>query len=250
MNKKNHIIAIDINADVGEGFDNEAQLMPFLSSCNIACGGHAGDELTMQSVVKLAQQHQVKIGAHPSFPDRENFGRHAMAISPENLLSSLISQVNGFVEVLKAESQVLHHIKPHGALYNFANTDTAYAEVVVLLMKHFGSSVKLYAPYGSLMAEMALQNGIEVAYEVFADRNYNDDLTLVQRTHPNALIEDGDELVAHVLCMLEHQKVRTINNTEKPIKADTICIHGDHPQALRLLETLATQLSENGIKVR
>lgn len=249
MSKENLITSIDINADVGEGLNNEAQLMPFLSSCNIACGGHAGNEKTMTSVVKLAKQHEVKIGAHPSFPDKENFGRLQMDISLEDLLASLKAQVNELITVLKIENSVLHHIKPHGALYNLANTDKIFAEVIVLLMKDYGKSVKLYAPYGSIIAQMAEENGITVLYEVFADRNYNDDLTLVSRLQPNALIEDGAELTAHVLYMLQHQKVKTIHGTDRNIKADTICIHGDHPQAERHLQILTAELIKKGIQI-
>ncbi|MBA6152469.1 5-oxoprolinase subunit PxpA [Gelidibacter maritimus] len=250
MSKENQIISVDINADVGEGLDNEAQLMPFLSSCNIACGGHAGNEMTMASVVKLAKRHQVKIGAHPSFPDKANFGRLAMDISSEKLLGSLKSQVNNLIKILKAENELLHHIKPHGALYNLANTEKTYAEVVISLMKHYDKSVKLYAPYGSIVSKMAEKNGITVIYEVFADRNYNDDLTLVSRSHPNALIEDAAELSDHVLFMLQHHKVKTISGTEKEIKVDTICIHGDHPQAEQHLQILTAELNKKGIQIK
>lgn len=250
MSKENLISSIDLNADVGEGLDNEAQLMPYLSSCNIACGGHAGNEITMASVVKLAKQHQVKIGAHPSFPDKVNFGRLPMDISPEKLLASLKAQVNDLVTILKAENEPLHHIKPHGALYNLANTENTYAEVVISLMKHYDKSVKLYAPFGSMVSKMAEKNGITVVYEVFADRNYNDDLTLVSRSHPNALIEDAAELSSHVLFMLQHHKVKTINGADKDIKADTICIHGDHSKAEQHLQILTAELNRKGIQIK
>lgn len=249
MSREKIITSIDINADVGEGLENEAQLMPLLSSCNIACGGHAGNERTMASVVKLAKQQQVKIGAHPSFPDRENFGRLAMAISHEDLLSSLKTQVDELIKILKDQDEALHHIKPHGALYNLANTDKAYANVVILLMQHYGKSVKLYAPYGSIIVKMAEEEGIAIVYEIFADRNYNDDLTLVPRAQPNALIDDGVELSAHVLYMLQQHKVKTINGAEKHIKADTVCIHGDHPRAEQHLKILTSQLNKNGINI-
>ncbi|MBO3098213.1 5-oxoprolinase subunit PxpA [Gelidibacter pelagius] len=250
MSKENQITSIDFNADVGEGLNNEGQLMPYLSSCNIACGGHAGNEMTMTSVVKLAKQHEVKIGAHPSFPDKANFGRLPMDISPEELLASLKSQVNDLVKILKTKNEPLHHIKPHGALYNLANTEKIYAEVVISLMKHYDKSVKLYAPFGSMVSKMAEKNGITVVYEVFADRNYNEDLTLVSRSHPNALIEDAAELSAHVLFMLQHHKVKTINSAEKYIKADTICIHGDHPQAEHHLQVLTEKLNRKGIQIK
>lgn len=249
MPKENHIRFIDINADVGEGLNNEVNLMPYLSSCNIACGGHAGDKATMTSVVRLSKQHQVKIGAHPSFPDQENFGRLKMEISPKSLLKSLISQVNHLLHVLDIEGDNLHHIKPHGALYNLAITDKIYAGVVISLVKHFDMDLKLYAPYGSLIAKMAKIQTIEVVYEVFADRNYNDDLTLVPRTHPQALIKDAQQMSNHVLGMIVNHKVNSINGIKKSIKADTICIHGDHPQAAHYLQFLTAQLHHSRIQV-
>lgn len=241
--------SIDINADVGEGLNNEAQLMPLLSSCNISCGGHAGDETTMTSVVNLAKQHNVKIGAHPSFPDKANFGRLQMALPLEDLLESLRSQVNALLKILNIEKESLHHIKPHGALYNLANTDKAYAEVVIMLMKYFDESVKLYAPYESVVAKMAEREGVAVVFEAFADRTYNDDLTLVSRTQPYALIEDDIQMSEHVLNMVLNKHVKTVNGIEKYIKADTICIHGDHPQAAHHLKVLTEQLTQKGIQI-
>lgn len=239
---------IDLNADVGEGVNNEAQLMPFLSSCNIACGGHAGDLTTMTTVVQLAKKHQVKIGAHPSFPDKENFGRLQMDISSADLMVSLKTQVDSLLKVVDTQNCSLHHIKPHGALYNLANTDKAYAEVIIDLMNHYKSR-KLYAPYGSLVAKMAQEANITVVYEAFADRNYNDDLTLVSRSKPNALIEDTGQMSAHVINMILHQYVTTVNGTKKHIKGDTICMHGDHPQAQNQLQFLTEQLTKKGIQI-
>jgi UPF0271 protein len=239
---------IDINADVGEGLNNEAQLMPFLSSCSIACGGHAGDESTMTSVVEFAKKHKVKIGAHPSFPDKVNFGRLKMNISSDDLLVSLKAQIDSLLKVLETENCNLHHIKPHGALYNLANTDKTCAEVIIDLMKHF-EGTKLYAPYGSLIAKMAEEANITVVFEAFADRNYNDDLTLVSRSKPNALIEDAEQMSAHVLNMILNHHVTTINGIEKNIQADTICIHGDQPQAAQHLQILTAHLTKKGINI-
>ena len=249
MSKKQIIKSIDINADVGEGLNNEAQLMPFLSSCNIACGGHAGNEASMTSVVKLAKQHKVKIGAHPSFPDKENFGRLRMDISLEELQKSLKSQVDALLKIVNSENEILNHIKPHGALYNLANTDKAYAEVVISMMKHYGNAIKLYAPYESVVAKMAEKEGIAIVYEAFADRNYNDDLTLVSRTEPEALIEDDVQMTDHVLNMILNNRVKTVKGVEKHIQAATICVHGDQPQAVHHLQVLTEQLIQNGIQI-
>lgn len=249
MSKKQIKKSIDINADVGEGLDNEVQLIPFLSSCNIACGGHAGNETSMTSVVKLAKQHQVKVGAHPSFPDKENFGRLQIDISLEDLLESLKIQVNALLKILNTEKESLHHIKPHGALYNLANTDKGYAEVVISLMKHYDNSIKLYAPYESVVAKLAEIEGVKIVFEAFADRNYNEDLTLVSRTKPQALIEDAVQMNAHVINMVLNDRVKTVNGVEKDIKAETICIHGDHPQAEYHLLSLTEHLTQKGIQI-
>lgn len=241
--------SIDINADVGEGFNNERQLMPFLSSCNIACGGHAGDEPTMQSVINLAKQYKVKIGAHPSFPDKENFGRKTMDLDDSTLLTSLKHQVKELLKRLEAEKEILHHIKPHGALYNLANTDDRYAKVVVALMKQFDTNIKLYAPYQSRVAEIASQDGITVVYEAFADRAYNEDLTLVPRPGNGALITDSNQVCDHVLNMVRHDQVKTITGKTVSIKAETVCIHGDHPKAEVHLKKLTQCLTRNHITI-
>jgi UPF0271 protein len=241
---------IDINADVGEGLNNEAQLMPYLSSCNIACGGHAGDEKTMLKVVKLAKKHKVKIGAHPSFPDKENFGRQVMKISCADLYTSLKQQVRSLMKVLRAEHCMLHHVKPHGTLYNLAAVDKKTAEVIIEVVKSIALPIQLYVPYGSVIADLAQKENIKITYEAFADRNYNTDLTLVSRTQINAVITDSDEVFGHVKSMIFHQKVKTISGAEVGIKADTFCVHGDNPEAINLLQNLTEKLLESHVIIR
>src|SRR5690606_37848577 len=211
---------IDINADVGEGLGNELRLMPYLSSCNIACGGHAGTPETMRTVVGLAKQHGVKIGAHPSYPDVENFGRQKMDISCAALFLSLEAQIDALREMLRDDA-TLHHVKPHGGLYNVAAVDEKVAQVVIEVMKRFILPVKLYVPYKSVIARLAIQNNIPIMYEAFADRNYNNDLTLVSRDHNEALIEDADVMFEHVFRMISQQKVKTVLGHEMPILAQT-----------------------------
>jgi len=241
---------IDINADVGEGINNESQLMPYITSCNIACGGHAGDVETMRTVVLLAKQHRVKIGAHPSFPDIENFGRRRVDMSFAALYASIKGQIQTLERVLREEHTVLHHIKPHGALYNLAAIDINTAQVIVEVMKSIALPLKLYVPYGSVIAELAIQEHIPIVYEAFADRNYNNNLTLVSRTEKNALIIDPEALTAHVLNMVIHQKVKTISGAEVAIKAETFCVHGDNPEAINLIAKLTEKLEESNIKIR
>lgn len=240
---------VDINVDVGEGIDNEALLMPYISSCNVACGGHAGDIETMRNVVQLAKQHDVKIGAHPSFPDSANFGRVKLTMTSNDLFRSLEHQINNLELILKEADADLHHIKPHGALYNLAAVDHKTAEVIIAVIKRVSKPVKLYAPYNSVIASLALQHQIPIMYEAFADRNYNLDLTLVSRQENNAMIYNEDNLFTHVYNMITTQNVKTIQGNNVAIKADTFCIHGDNPQAVNLIKNLRKRLDASGIKI-
>ena len=241
---------VDINVDVGEGIGNESQLMPYISSCNIACGGHAGDLETMRDIVKLAKQQQVKIGAHPSFPDREHFGRQPMDISCAALYTSIKGQIDDLMGVLREEQARLYHIKPHGALYNLAAVNKKVATVIVEVMKTILLPIKLYVPYNSVIEKIAIENNIPIKYEAFADRNYNDDGTLVSRSENNALIKDSNSMFEHVYRMVTSKKVKTISGLEIDIKADTFCIHGDNPHAVKLIKDLSKRLEENGIQIK
>lgn len=244
-----HHYTVDINVDVGEGVGNESQLLPYASSCNIACGGHAGDHKSMRKVVKLAQQHRVKIGAHPSFPDVENFGRKPMNMPCVALFASLQEQINSLYTIIQQENAMLHHVKPHGALYNMAVTDTRIATIIIEVMKAIALPVKLYVPYKSVIETLAIQNNIPVTYEAFADRNYNDDLTLVSRSEKNALIHESDAIFEHVYRMIIKQKVKTITGAEVAIKAETFCLHGDSLNAASLVKKLRMKLESKGIKI-
>ncbi len=241
---------MDINADVGEGIDNEVDLIPYLSSCNMACGGHAGDVVTMTKVVKLAKKHNVKIGAHPSFPDKENFGRVDMKISAADLYSSLKQQIRALQNVLHSENAQLHHIKPHGALYNLAAKDEKTALVIIEVVKSIAMPVKLYAPYKSKIAELASNENIQVTFEAFADRNYNEDLSLVSRKKDNALLIDKDEVLHHILNIIKHEKVKTISGVEVPIKASTYCVHGDTKNAIEILKYLNLELPKYQVEIK
>ena len=161
-------LKLDINADVGEGLGNENELFPFISSCNIACGGHAGDYKTMLSTVRLAKQNKINIGAHPSFEDRNNFGRKILKVEKKELLNSLVNQVESLQDILKKEEMTLNHIKAHGALYNLSAFDKDSAEVIIELAKKF--KTKLFVPYSTLISKMAKEQGIETCNELFIDR--------------------------------------------------------------------------------
>lgn len=233
---------IDLNCDLGEGLDNEHLLMPLISSCNIACGGHAGSVETIDRVIELAKEHNVKIGAHPSFPDRENFGRKVMDISDDELQESLEEQLQLFrerVELLKAE---VHHIKPHGALYNLIAVNQEKATIVVEVIQNVFDQMKIYVPCNSVIEKVAQESGLEIVYEAFADRNYNDNLTLVSRSFPFAVITDKEKVVAHVKRMANESVVKTVQDSIKPIKAETFCVHGDNKKAIDILEYLHQNL--------
>ncbi len=240
---------IDINCDVGEGLGNEIDLMPYISSCSIACGAHAGNEKTIIETIKLALQHTIKIGAHPSFPDKENFGRKIIDISPIDLQSSIENQIMLVNDNVQRLNGKLHHIKVHGALYNLSATNEEMAQLVINAVKNTVDDVFLYVPYNSVIQKMALKNNLKIKVEAFADRNYNTDLTLVSRKNENAIITDNQILIQHLLKMITQQKLISIDGVEMEIKADTFCFHGDNPNAKNLLKFMYKKLLKNGIKI-
>jgi UPF0271 protein len=229
---------IDINCDLGEGLHNEHIIMPLISSCNISCGAHAGSIEIIDKVIQLAVQHKVKIGAHPSFPDRQNFGRKVLNISNSELQKSLEGQLTIFKDRVLLQDVTIHHVKPHGALYNLIAVNREKASVVIAAIQHVFEAVKLYVPYQSSIEEVAIQNGLEIVYEAFADRRYNEDLSLVSRTLSNALIIDKYEVLKQVQKISDKQLVTTVNLNEKEIKASTFCVHGDTINAIEILQYL------------
>ena len=233
---------IDINCDLGEGFNNEHIIMPLISSCNISCGAHAGSLEIMDKVIQLARKYKVKIGAHPSFPDRDNFGRNVLDISNSDLQKSLEDQLTIFKDRALLQNATIHHVKPHGALYNLIAINSEKASVVIAAIQHVFEAVKLYVPYQSRIEEIAIQSGLEIVYEAFADRRYNEDLSLVSRTFSNALIKDKQEVLKQVQKIANKQLVTTVNFHEKKIKASTFCVHGDTKNAIEILEYLHKHL--------
>jgi UPF0271 protein len=238
---------IDINADVGEGMGNESELFPMISSCNIACGGHAGDQQSILSTVRLAKKNNIKIGAHPSFPDKINFGRKILKIDKESLFKSLKNQIESLQNILIQENIKLNHIKPHGALYNLAANDRKTAKIIIDLVKEI--NVKLYVPYNSLIAEIANKQGIDICNELFIDRNYNSDLTLVSRDHPNAMIKDSESIFQHVNGIINDKTITTIDLKKIAVEFDTLCIHGDSKNVIKLTKDLHIKLNNIGIKI-
>lgn len=240
---------IDINCDVGEGVGNETHLLPLISSCNIACGGHAGDLLTMERVISIAKKNNVKIGAHPSYPDKHNFGRKVLSISEGHLKSSIVEQLKIFDRALNKGNADLHHIKAHGALYNETAKNENLALVYLDAIKPYRDNVFVYVPYNSIISRLAVEKGFKITYEAFADRNYNTDLSLVSRNLENALIQEPKQVLAHVLSIIKEGKVQTVTDEHIAIRAETLCIHGDTPSALQILMYLSQELPNHGVQL-
>ena len=240
---------IDINSDVGEGVGNEEVLVPLISSCNIACGGHAGDENSIRQVIRIAKSNAVLIGAHPSYPDKENFGRKTMILSKESLIEVLQKQLQLFFSIAKEENATVHPIKAHGARYNDSAVHIDLAQAYLEAIAPFSDSIIVYVPYNSIIAQEALKKGIKVAYETFLDRNYNSDGSLVSRRQDNALIEKPEKVLEHLLFILKEHKIKTLNGTLINSLSDTFCIHGDTVSALKILMYLHNELPKYNIQI-
>lgn len=240
-------IYIDINCDVGEGMGNEATLFPLISSCNIACGGHAGDEESMRHVARMAAKYNVKVGAHPSYPDKENFGRTVLEMSDVALQQSIVWQLERFANILSEEKIRLHHIKPHGALYNAIAKSRHLAMVFLQAIEKYRAESILYAPFASKVADEADRRGFRIKYEAFADRNYEDDLGLVSRKQSNALLTEPQAVAEHLELMVRFGQVKSISGQIIQIKADTYCVHGDTPSALEILTYIDSEFPKKGI---
>jgi len=244
--------SIDLNCDMGEGFSSDAQLMPYISSANIACGYHAGDTNTMKRTVELCLEYNVAVGAHPSYPDRDNFGRTDMlynGLQPEDLPAILGEQINLMEAVCKTAGAKLRHVKPHGALYNRAAKDIVLSRLICETICEIDPSLILYGLSGSVMETTAIQCGLSFRSEVFADRTYQRDGSLRPRTMPDALITDNNKCIQQVLQMVHNGRVTTIDGDEIPIRAETICIHGDGSHAVEFARLIYDELNKNGIKI-
>jgi UPF0271 protein len=238
---------VDLNCDLGEGVGPDGELMPLITSANIACGAHAGNLETMIETVELAVRQRVMIGAHPGYFDLENFGRTERPIAPQEAGRIVLMQLEQLFEIAGSK---LRHVKLHGALYNQVSRDPLLADAVVADLARLWPDLILFALAGSQLARIASARGLRVAEEVFADRTYQPDGSLTPRTQPNALITDEAAAVAQVLHMVRDGFVRATDGTEVPITAETICLHGDGPHAVTFAQRLRTELSAAGIAVK
>lgn len=242
--------SIDLNCDMGEGIGNEVFLLPFISSANIACGYHAGDAEEMKRVVDCCIKNNVAIGAHPSYHDKENFGRTAMHLSTDEIYLLVKKQLQILHTIVVIAGGTLHHVKPHGALYNMAAKDAAIAHAIAMAIKDFDAELIYYGLSGSVMIKEAKNIGLRTAQEVFADRTYQQDGSLTARTEINALITDAAMAIQQVLQMVNNKTVTATNGATVTIQADTICIHGDGIHAVRFASALNTSLQQAGINIK
>jgi len=237
----------DLNCDMGEGIGNDEAIMPFITSVNIACGYHAGDENTVRTTIELAKQHKVNIGAHPSFFDRENFGRTEIKTSAEEVYHLITEQLFLFKKIADAADAVIHHVKPHGALYNMAARDATLAKAITQAVQDFDESLVLFGLSGSVSISEAKVLGLKTMSEVFADRTYQDNGSLTPRSQPNALIEDEEQSVQQVLQMVKEKTVRTVSGKTVFITAETICIHGDGKNAVAFAQKIYNTLTQQNL---
>ncbi len=241
---------IDLNCDMGESFGrytlgNDAAVMPFISSANIACGLHAGDPLVMRSTIRLAKQNHVAIGAHPGWPDLQGFGRREMNLAPEEVEAFVLYQIGALAAFAKAEGTELRHVKPHGALYNQAAKDHSLAAAIARAVRSFDKDLILVGLAGSALVSAGLELGLRVANEAFPDRRYNADGTLVSRKEANAILESPEEVAAHAVTLAQ----AGIDFGGQRVQVDTLCLHGDNLHAAENARMVHEALSKQGIEV-
>jgi UPF0271 protein len=241
---------IDLNCDMGEGCGADEALMPLVSSANVACGGHAGDEASMRETVRLARRHGVTVGAHPSYPDRAGFGRTRMPRSAAEVQADVAEQVRALAAICRAEGVPLVHVKPHGALYNAAAQDEALARAVALAAREIDPRLVVVCLAGSPMVSVVRALGLACAEEAFADRGYTPRGTLVPRGEPGALLEDPQVVAARASRLAREQVVVAADGSVVPVRADTLCLHGDTPGAAALAGAIRARLARDGVEVR
>lgn len=246
---------VDLNSDLGESFGaytigSDAAILPFVTSANIACGFHAGDPSVMRKTVQLALANKVAIGAHPGLPDLIGFGRREMAVSPQEAYDMTIYQVGALHAFVRAEGGQLQHVKPHGALYNMAAKNRALAEAIARAVYKVDPQLILFGLSGSELVKAGEGIGLKTAHEVFADRTYQEDGSLTPRRQSDALIHDQAQAVAQVVRMVKEGKVLSQQGIDVPIKADTVCIHGDGSEALMFARQIREVLAQSGILIQ
>jgi len=242
-------LTVDLNADLGEGAGHDDELFELISSANIATGFHAGDADTMHAAVSIAKAHGVAVGAHPSFFDRENFGRKELEIPDQEVFDAVAYQLGIFQAIASALDVQPNHVKPHGALYNMAVHDDRLADAIARAIASVDPKLILFAPDNSQLARAGEAHGLQLAREIFADRNYLNDGWLVPRTRPDALLSDPKEGAQRVLRMLREGKVQSVEGRDVDVRGETICVHGDTPGAVEFARELRMQLEHEGVRI-
>jgi 5-oxoprolinase (ATP-hydrolysing) subunit A len=235
---------IDLNCDMGENIGNDADIMPYITSANIACGFHAGDETTMRATVRLAKRYGVAVGAHPGWKDREGFGRNEMSLPPEEVEALVFEQVRALMAIAHDEGVELRHVKPHGALYNQAARNRELADAIARAVKRVSEGLFLVGLAGSSLVEAGVEVGLRVANEGFPDRSYNPDGMLVSRREPHALLESPREVASHAVELAK----QGIAFSGRRVRVETLCLHGDHPHAAENARAVHDALREYGIE--
>ncbi len=254
MSARQIIMRIDLNCDIGESFGRytlglDSEILPLISSANIACGFHAGDPVVMRKTVKLAAEHHVEIGAHPGFPDLMGFGRRKMELSPDELRDTVMYQVSALMGFARVYGTRVQHVKPHGAMYNMAANDETMAHTIVDALLELDEHLILVGLSGTRILDIARQSGLTAAREVFADRACQEDGHLVSRQQPGAVITDSTKVAERVVKMVKEQKITAINGVEIDIELDTICVHGDTAGAVEHVRQIAALLKHEGVEI-
>ena len=243
---------ININCDLGEkskfhSIKNDPELLNIVNSANIACGYHAGDEQTMDMVIQISKKNGVSLGAHPSFNDPENFGRKRMNLSSLEIKKLIFEQYEILQKIARKYNENVTHIKPHGALNNMACEDLELATTLAVAIKEINKDIIYLVPTGSQMEVAAKKNGLKIACEIFADRNYEDNGNLISRSKPNALITDPELAKKHVLSMVKNQAINCLSGKQIPCEIDSVCIHGDNESSLATAKSIKDNLVNNGL---
>jgi UPF0271 protein len=242
-------LVVDLNSDLGEGAGHDEEILDLVSSANIACGFHAGDPASIFASIQAAMERGVAVGAHPSFPDRENFGRSEMAMPAAEIYSTVAYQIGAFQALTRAAGGRMNHVKPHGALYNMAVRDQTLADVIAKAIFALDPQLILFAPSASLLDAAATELGLATASEVFADRNYLPDGSLVPRSDSNAFVHDPVEAADRIIRILDEGKVRALDGTDISVLGTTVCVHGDNPQAVAFVRQLRERLEFEDVMI-
>ena len=245
---------IDLNCDLGEGFGNytagpDASILKYISSCSIACGYHAGDPLIIHSTIQEALKRDISIGAHPSYPDRQGFGRRSMRLNPKEHFAFVLYQVSAIKGMVESQGGQLNHVKPHGALYNDAALDEQITQNIYEAVASIDESLCVYGLSNTAHEYVASKLGIPFISEAFADRKYHTDGSLVARSNPAGILENSEQVIQQVLELIHHQQVISLEGEKVNVSAKTICFHGDHPQTLSILKEVHKVILEANIGI-